>query len=220
MGVGRHTIKVVYETFGTAELSCCCRLQHGFEPRGEHPLAELLAPRGCCCTLIDWPGFGDGARGPHAYGPRLYHHFPVDFAMAVMPESAAVIAAGHAAAYDCSIPIAGVLLTALHVAAGEASVPAGVVADARNLRDTRPLFEPVRACLTWDSVVLRHALRFGVLTAAAVAVQRLWDPPFGYWIPLTVSVVLKPYAGTTLTRGAQRLTGTSAGSRSGSSSRR
>jgi uncharacterized membrane protein YccC len=54
-------------------------------------------------------------------------------------------------------------------------------------------------------------LRFGVLTAAAVALQRLWDPPFGYWIPLTVSVVLKPYAGTTLTRGAQRLTGTVAG---------
>jgi uncharacterized membrane protein YccC len=42
-------------------------------------------------------------------------------------------------------------------------------------------------------------------------VQRLWDPPFGYWIPLTVSVVLKPYAGTTLARGAQRLTGTVAG---------
>ena len=59
--------------------------------------------------------------------------------------------------------------------------------------------------------MLRHALRFGVLTAAAVAVQRLWDPPFGYWIPLTVSVVLKPYAGTTLVRGAQRLTGTVAG---------
>jgi uncharacterized membrane protein YccC len=45
----------------------------------------------------------------------------------------------------------------------------------------------------------------------AVAVQRQWDPPFGYWIPLTVSVVLKPYAGTTFSRGAQRLTGTFAG---------
>ena len=107
--------------------------------------------------------------------------------------------------------IAGALLTALHVAAGEASVPSGGVPDARNLRDPWSRFEPLRACLTRDSVVLRHALRFGVLTAAAVAVQRLWDPPFGYWIPLTVSVVLKPYAGTTLVRGAQRLTGTVAG---------
>jgi uncharacterized membrane protein YccC len=107
--------------------------------------------------------------------------------------------------------IAEALLTALHVAAGEASVPPGGVPDAPSLRDPWPLFEPLRACLTWDSVVLRHALRFGVLTAAAVAVQRLWDPPFGYWIPLTVSVVLKPYAGTTLARGAQRLTGTVAG---------
>ena len=107
--------------------------------------------------------------------------------------------------------IAGVLLTALHLAAGEASVPAGTAADGWNLRNPWLLFQPLRACLTWDSVVLRHALRFGVLTAAAVAVQRLWDPPFGYWIPLTVSVVLKPYAGTTLTRGVQRLTGTVAG---------
>ena len=107
--------------------------------------------------------------------------------------------------------IAGVLLTALHAAAGEASVPAGAVANARSLCEPWRPVEPLRACLTLNSIVLRHALRFGVLTAMAVAVQRLWDPPFGYWIPLTVSVVLKPYAGTTFTRGAQRLTGTFAG---------
>ena len=107
--------------------------------------------------------------------------------------------------------IAGVLLTALHAAAGEASVPAGAVANARSLCEPWRPVEPLRACLTLNSIVLRHALRFGVLTAMAVAVQRLWDPPFGYWIPLTVSVVLKPYAGTTFTRGAQRLIGTVAG---------
>jgi uncharacterized membrane protein YccC len=107
--------------------------------------------------------------------------------------------------------IAGMLVTALHVVAGEASFPADTAPDARNPRDPWRLIEPLRTCLTLESVVLRHALRFGVLTALAVAVQRLWDPPFGYWIPLTVSVVLKPYAGTTFTRGAQRLTGTVAG---------
>lgn len=107
--------------------------------------------------------------------------------------------------------IARVLLTALHAAAGEASAAGGAVPDAWNLRGPWRPVEPLRACLTLESVVLRHALRFGALTAAAVAVQRLWDPPFGYWIPLTVSVVLKPYAGTTFTRGAQRLTGTVAG---------
>ena len=105
--------------------------------------------------------------------------------------------------------IAGVVLTALQLATGEVVVPA--VADAQNLHDPSSLLEPLRACLTWDSVVLRHALRFGVLVAAAVALQRVWNPPFGYWIPLTVTVVLKPYAGTTWTRAAQRLTGTVAG---------
>src|SRR5262249_23207892 len=73
--------------------------------------------------------------------------------------------------------IAGALLTALHAAAGEASVPAGAVANARSLREPWRPVEPLRACLTLNSIVLRHALRFGVLTAMAVAVQPLWGPP-------------------------------------------
>jgi uncharacterized membrane protein YccC len=60
-------------------------------------------------------------------------------------------------------------------------------------------------------VVGRHALRYGLVAAAGVAIYKGLDSPFGYWIPLTVSVVLKPYAGSTLTRAGQRLIGTGAG---------
>jgi len=60
-------------------------------------------------------------------------------------------------------------------------------------------------------VVGRHALRYGLVVAAGVAIDKGFDPPFGYWIPLTASVVLKPYAGSTLTRAGQRLFGTGAG---------
>jgi uncharacterized membrane protein YccC len=44
-----------------------------------------------------------------------------------------------------------------------------------------------------------------------VAIDRAFAPPFGYWIPLTASVVLKPYAGSTLQRAVERLLGTAAG---------
>jgi uncharacterized membrane protein YccC len=39
----------------------------------------------------------------------------------------------------------------------------------------------------------------------------VFPPPFGYWIPLTVTVVLKPYTGTTLERTLQRIVGTVTG---------
>lgn len=70
---------------------------------------------------------------------------------------------------------------------------------------------PLRATLDRRSIVGRHALRYGVVTAVAVAAAVILDAPFTYWIPLTVTVVLKPYAGTTLTRAGQRLTSTVAG---------
>ncbi|HYZ40400.1 MAG TPA: alpha/beta hydrolase, partial [Stellaceae bacterium] len=52
-----------------------------------------------CCTVVDWPGFGGSTRGRLGYGPPLYLHFLADFASAVVPRGAAVVAAGHAASY-------------------------------------------------------------------------------------------------------------------------
>src|SRR5215470_17968146 len=70
---------------------------------------------------------------------------------------------------------------------------------------------PVLACLDRRSVIGRHALRYGLVTAVAVAIDRWLDAPFSYWMPLTVTVVLKPFAGSTFTRGGQRIAGTLAG---------
>jgi pimeloyl-ACP methyl ester carboxylesterase len=67
------------------------------------PLAERLAAQGCCCMLVDWPGFGDSTRGRLGYEPRLYHHFLADFATAVVPKESAVVAAGHAACYALAL---------------------------------------------------------------------------------------------------------------------
>jgi uncharacterized membrane protein YccC len=62
-----------------------------------------------------------------------------------------------------------------------------------------------------DSVVGRHALRFAVVCAIAVAISWVFPSPFAYWIPLTATVVLKPSASSTLARAVQRIAGTIAG---------
>jgi pimeloyl-ACP methyl ester carboxylesterase len=67
------------------------------------PLAGCLTARGFSCILVDWPGFGDSTRGRLGYEPRLYHAFIADFAATVVPRGAAVVAAGHAAAYALAL---------------------------------------------------------------------------------------------------------------------
>ena len=74
-----------------------------------------------------------------------------------------------------------------------------------------PSMEPLIGCFRPDSIVGRHALRFGVVSSAAVVLFWIFPPPFGYWIPLTATAVLKPYAGLTYARSVQRVVGTIAG---------
>jgi uncharacterized membrane protein YccC len=66
----------------------------------------------------------------------------------------------------------------------------------------------LRANLTLESSVFRHGLRFGAASAVAVSVYTLFALPIGYWITLTVSVILRPSAGESLSRTSQRLLGT------------
>ena len=75
----------------------------------------------------------------------------------------------------------------------------------RRLADARGV---VRANLTLDSAVCRHAVRLGVATAVGVGIYRLFDIEHGYWIPLTVLFVLRPDFGSTFSRGGLRAAGT------------
>jgi len=97
-------IKVAYETLGTGRAALLLPAFSTVSSREEmRPLAEYLAAQGCGCVLVDWPGFGDSTRGRLGYGPQLYHHFLADFAAAVVPRGAAVVAAGHAACYALAL---------------------------------------------------------------------------------------------------------------------
>jgi uncharacterized membrane protein YccC len=65
--------------------------------------------------------------------------------------------------------------------------------------------------LTWASPILRHAVRLAAATGAGVAVERFADVPHGYWIPLTVLMVLRPETAHTYTRCVGRVAGNALG---------
>ena len=69
------------------------------------------------------------------------------------------------------------------------------------------VLEILRDNLTLNSAVFRHALRLGVTTAVAVTICSIFGLKQGYWVSLTVVVILKPYSGATFQRGLQRVLG-------------
>jgi uncharacterized membrane protein YccC len=76
------------------------------------------------------------------------------------------------------------------------------------LRGVRDSLATVRANLAPDSAVLRHAVRIAVLLAGSDLVLRLLHTPRGYWVSLTILVVLRPDFGATVQRAVLRIVGT------------
>ncbi|MBV9298371.1 MAG: FUSC family protein [Verrucomicrobia bacterium] len=72
-------------------------------------------------------------------------------------------------------------------------------------------FDPVveiRNNMSFRSSSFRHALRLGATSALAGLIASGEHLVRGYWIPMTVVIVLKPNFGGTLQRSVQRITGT------------
>ena len=69
----------------------------------------------------------------------------------------------------------------------------------------------IRNSLSFRSNTFRHALRLGLVAALAGLIASAFHLARGYWIPVTVIVVLKPNFGGTIQRAAQRITGTIGG---------
>ncbi|HTM86248.1 MAG TPA: FUSC family protein [Mycobacterium sp.] len=69
----------------------------------------------------------------------------------------------------------------------------------------------VRSHLSWTSPIMRHAIRLSATTAAAIALARFSGLEHGYWIAVTVLVVLRPETAHTYTRCAGRMAGLAAG---------
>lgn len=78
-------------------------------------------------------------------------------------------------------------------------------------RDPRSLSEAwqrLRAQWHWRAPLLRHALRLAVALTAGYAVMLGTGDSHGFWILLTIVFVCQPQYGATLTRLAQRISGT------------
>lgn len=69
-------------------------------------------------------------------------------------------------------------------------------------------FATLRANLSTRSVAFRHALRCAVCLSLALWVSRLWHLPHGYWLPMTVAIVLRPDFAATFNFGLLRVVGT------------
>jgi uncharacterized membrane protein YccC len=72
----------------------------------------------------------------------------------------------------------------------------------------QPVLFSLRAILHADSFVLHHALRVAIVTTAAVLVAGLLHLNHGYWVTLTVIVILQPYGAATRQKAMQRVAGT------------
>jgi uncharacterized membrane protein YccC len=164
-----------------------------------------------------------GLQGESARGERLL----------VMLESADRIASQNVGMHDAELALTmrGIAdsVEADRAATAPVNPAAGVIGEAlasaiaavRELHEARSerarldletrFVAPIRAALTWDSAVLRHALRVATAGGLAAALTRALHIDRGYWLTLTVVVVLQPYTSATVQRGLQRVTGTIAG---------
>ena len=73
------------------------------------------------------------------------------------------------------------------------------------------LLSGLRQNLTMKSTTFRHALRFSVVSAAALGTARGVGIDRAYWVTLTVAVILQPYIGATIERALLRVLGTCVG---------
>ena len=87
-----------------------------------------------------------------------------------------------------------------------ASLTSSLPADAQTEEPT--FLDSVRMLFSPGSLIVRFALRVAVVTTVAVGFTELLDIKRGYWITLTVFVILQPYTGVTFTRALQRVMGT------------
>jgi len=80
--------------------------------------------------------------------------------------------------------------------------------ETEEVTEPRALLAPLRSVLAVDSLVLRHALRVAIVTAAAVWLAGALHLARGYWVTVTAVIILQPYTGATTQRAVQRVIGT------------
>ncbi len=88
--------------------------------------------------------------------------------------------------------------------------PASVISGISGINDETPAANRASA-EPFDPSVGRHALRIAIASALAAAVYKFTDSPHGYWMIITVLVIVKPQRHVTRERTTQRIIGSVAG---------
>ncbi|AFY60903.1 FUSC family protein [Synechococcus sp. PCC 6312] len=81
----------------------------------------------------------------------------------------------------------------------------------RQFEPTLMWWKVLKSHFTLDSVIFRHGLRIAIGTTLVVAIYNAWNLPYGYWMALTVLVILKPHYSDASKRGGQRVLGSVGG---------
>jgi uncharacterized membrane protein YccC len=81
----------------------------------------------------------------------------------------------------------------------------GAIPTVRTIQDS---FTTLRANLSFDSAIFRHALRMALAVVVATSIYRFAQLPRGYWMPMTTLLVLKPEFRETFVTGSARIVGT------------
>ena len=102
--------------------------------------------------------------------------------------------------------VASVTVGALSGGRRPANVARAAAADV--IGEPAELLAVLRAVVAPGSLILRHALRLAVVTTVAVALAEAMHLKRGYWLTITVIVMLQPYTSATTNRALQRVVGT------------
>src|SRR5262249_39725594 len=89
--------------------------------------------------------------------------------------------------------------------------PVADIVGAPELVELEPPLSPLtrlRAALAPDSIMLRYAVRLALLVTAAVSLTGALGLKRGYWVTITVVLIMQPYMGLTTLKAMQRVLGT------------
>jgi uncharacterized membrane protein YccC len=173
---------------------------------------DLQALRQCAAAVLDATAGGLEQAAPPDAADALAHYR--DAAESLDEHEARDTPALHIASARAAA-LGGQLRAAVRNAdvagsRGELRAQRAEFALPRALRPANPL-ATLRANLDFSSVAFRHAIRCGLCLALALVLSHLLPLSRGYWLPMTVAIVLKPDFGATWRAGLLRVAGTLSG---------
>ncbi len=72
----------------------------------------------------------------------------------------------------------------------------------------RYLIRNIRLLFSFNTFMVRYAVRTALAATLALGISKWFDIERGYWIPLTVIIIIQPYFGATLRKAMDRIIGT------------